>query len=172
MNNISIIILPLFVLLIVIYGVRKKVDIYESFIVGAKEGCKMTFEIFTSILAMIFAVNIFLDSNIILSLSTLLKPFLDILNIPFEILPMAILRPISGTATLSLMNEIFLLHGPDSYIGRLASIVQGCTDTTFYVLLLYFGSVRITKTRYALKVGLFADLMGIVLAILLTKFFF
>ena len=85
---------------------------------------------------------------------------------------MALLRPISGTASLTILNSILASFGPDSYVGRLASILQGCTDTTIYVLALYFGSVKITKTKYALPVGLFADLVGIIMAFVLTKIFF
>lgn len=172
MSNISIVVIPIFVLGIVFYGTVKRVDIYDSFLLGAKEGLKTSFEIFPSIVAMIFAINIFLDSNFLYAVLGIFSSFLNFISVPLEIMPMAMLRPISGSATLSLMNDIFLDFGPDSYIGRLASIIQGCTDTTFYVLALYFGSVKITKCRYALKVGLFADFMGLVFAILLTKVFF
>ena len=93
-------------------------------------------------------------------------------NIHFYILPMAILRPISGTATLAIMNDIFMSYGPDSYAGRLASVLQGCTDTTIYVLALYFGSIGVKKIRYSLVVGLIADLIGITIAFILTAIFF
>lgn len=172
MNNISVVIIPIFIFIIVFYGTVKKINIYESFLAGAKEGLSMSFDIFPSIIGMIFAINIFLDSNFLWSVTGILEPLLDLLKIPTEIIPMALLRPISGSATLTLMNEIFIQYGPDSYIGYLASIVQGCTDTTFYVLLLYFGSVKIVKTRYALKVGLFADFMGIIFALIITNIFF
>ncbi|MFI3261050.1 MAG: spore maturation protein [bacterium] len=172
MNNISNLIIPVFILVIIVYGVLKKTNVYESFLIGAKEGLVMVFDIFPSILAMIFAINIFLDSNILVLLTNKISPFLDFFSIPVDIVPMALLRPISGTATLSLMNEIFFNYGPDSFIGFLVSILQGCTDTTFYVLLLYFGSIRIVRTRYALFVGLFADFIGVVLAIVFTNIFF
>ena len=92
--------------------------------------------------------------------------------IHFDILPMAFLRPISGTATLAIMNDIFMSYGPDSYAGRLASVLQGCTDTTIYVLALYFGSIGVKKIRYSLVVGLIADLIGITIAFILTAIFF
>lgn len=172
MNTVSKIIIPLFVLFIIFYGVKKKVNVYDSFLVGAKEGLIMVFHIAPTIIAMVFAVNIFLDSNFLEGALAFLKPLFEISNIPIDILPMAILRPISGTASLAIMNDIFVNFGPDSYIGRLASTLQGCTDTTIYVLALYFGSVKITKTRYALPVGLFADLMGIIAAFVVTYIFF
>ena len=121
---------------------------------------------------MVFAINIFLDSNFIISLLNLIKPLFNIFNIPIEIMPMAFLRPISGTATLAILSDIFLKYGPDSYLGRLASVLQGCTDTTIYVLALYFGSIGIKNGRYALLVGLFSDLVGIIMAFILTSIFF
>jgi len=172
MNTISKIIIPLFVFFIIFYGARKKVNVYDSFLVGAKEGLIMVFHIAPTIIAMVFAVNIFLDSNFLEGALSFLKPLFELSNIPIDILPMALLRPISGTASLAIMNDIFINFGPDSYIGRLASTLQGCTDTTIYVLALYFGSIKITKTRYALPVGLFADLMGIIAAFVITFIFF
>ena len=172
MNTISKIIIPLFVFFIIFYGARKKVNVYDSFLVGAKEGLIMVFHIAPTIIAMVFAVNIFLDSNFLEGALPFLKPLFELSNIPIDILPMALLRPISGTASLAIMNDIFINFGPDSYIGRLASTLQGCTDTTIYVLALYFGSIKITKTRYALPVGLFADLMGIIAAFVITFIFF
>lgn len=172
MNLISKIVIPLFVLFIIFYGVKKRVNIYDSFLEGAKEGLIMVFHITPTIVAMVFAVNIFLDSHFIDGILGFLKPLFDFINVPIDILPMAILRPISGTASLAIMNDIFTNFGPDSFIGRLASTLQGCTDTTIYVLALYFGSIKVTKTKYSLPVGLFADLMGIIAAFVITFIFF
>ena len=172
MNTLSKIIIPLFVLLIIFYGVKKKVNVYDCFLEGAKEGLIMVFHIAPTIVAMVFAVNIFLDSHFLEGILGFLKPVLGLINVPLDIIPMAVLRPISGSATLAIMKDIFGKFGPDSFVGRLASTLQGCTDTTIYVLALYFGSVKISKTRYALKVGLFADFMGIMAAFIITKIFF
>ena len=172
MAIISKIILPIFIIIIIFYGVKKKVNVYDTFLEGAKEGLQTTFSIFPSVIAMIFAINIFLDSNVLGFILKLLNHLLGNITIPIEIIPMAILRPISGTASLAIMNDIFASFGPDSFIGRLASILQGCTDTTIYVIALYFGTIKITKIRHALWTGLFADLIGIVAAIILTNLFF
>ena len=102
----------------------------------------------------------------------LLRPITNILNLPPEILPMAFLRPISGTASMSIMTKIFEIYGPDTYPGRLASVLQGCTDTTIYVIALYYSSVKITKSRYTVVVGLMADLVGLIMAFVLTRIFF
>ena len=172
MNTLSKIVIPLFVFFIVFYGFIKKVNLYDSFLEGAKEGLHISVNIFPNVLAMVFAINIFLDSNFVYEILRAFEGFLMKVNIPLDILPMAILRPISGTATLAIMNDIFMSYGPDSYAGRLASVLQGCTDTTIYVLALYFGSIGVKKIRYSLVVGLIADLIGITIAFILTAIFF
>ena len=172
MNTLSKIVIPVFVVFVVFYGFKKKVSIYDAFLEGAKEGLMISFNIFPSIIAMVFAINIFLDSNFVYEVLGVFEPVLQLINIPIEIMPMALLRPISGTATLAIMNDIFINFGPDSYAGRLASVLQGCTDTTIYVLDLYFSAIGIKKTRYSLGVGLFADLVGITVAFLITMLFF
>ena len=120
----------------------------------------------------VFAINIFLDSNFVPFILGIFQNFFELIHIPMEIMPMALLRPISGTASLAIMNDIFIASSPDSYVGRLASVLQGCTDTTIYVLALYFGSIGIKKIRYSLAVGLFADLVGITVAFLITAILF
>ncbi len=172
MNWLSKIVIPVFVIVVVFYGFKKKINVYDSFLEGAKEGLKITLSIFPAIMAMVFAINIFLDSNFIYFFLNIFRGILNSLNIPIEIMPMALLRPVSGTASLAIMNEIFRQYGPDSFLGRLASILQGCTDTTIYVLALYFSSIGIKKIRYSLKVGLFADLIGIIAAFILTMLLF
>lgn len=172
MNTLSKIVIPLFVFFVVFYGFIKKVNLYDSFLEGAKEGLNISVNIFPNVLAMVFAINIFLDSNFVYEILRVFEGFLMKVNIPLDILPMAILRPISGTATLAIMNDIFMSYGPDSYAGRLASVLQGCTDTTIYVLALYFGSIGVKKIRYSLVVGLIADLIGITIAFILTAIFF
>lgn len=172
MNTLSKIVIPLFVFFIVFYGFIKKVNLYDSFLEGAKEGLHISVNIFPNVLAMVFAINIFLDSNFVYEILRVFEGFLMKVNITLDILPMAILRPISGTATLAIMNDIFMSYGPDSYAGRLASVLQGCTDTTIYVLALYFGSIGVKKIRYSLVVGLIADLIGITIAFILTAIFF
>ena len=172
MNTLSKIVIPIFVVFVIFYGFKKKINIYDSFLNGAKEGLMISFNIFPSIIAMVFAINIFLDSNFVYEVLAFFKPILQMFNIHLEIMTMAILRPISGTATLAIMNDIFIKYGPDSYIGRLASVLQGCTDTTIYVLALYFSSIGIKKIRYSLGVGLFADLVGITVGFLITMLFF
>lgn len=172
MNFISLFIIPIFVVSVVLYGFFKRLDIYESFLKGAKEGLVMTFHIAPAIIAMVFATNLFLNSNFIDWFFQFLHPIFQILHIPIEIIPMALVRPISGTASLAILNNILMVYGPDSFVGRLASTLQGCTDTTIYVLALYFGSIKVTKTGHALFAGLFADLIGILASFVIVSIFF
>ncbi len=163
---------PIFVLGIILYAFKQKVNIYESFLVGAKDGLVTTFKIAPAVIAMVFATNIFLNSHFLDFVFSYFTPFLEAVGIPNSILPMAMVRPISGTASLAIMSNIFELYGPDSFVGRLASNLQGCTDTTIYVLALYFSSIKVTKTKHALSAGLFADFVGIVAAFIITFLFF
>lgn len=165
-------IIPISALLIIVYGVKKKVAVYDVFVEGAKDGIQTCIEIFPVLLTMIFAINILLKSNVLGVLFSFLSPVFSFFNIPEDIVPLIFLRPISGSSSLVLVNDIFTSFGPDSYIGRLASVLQGCTDTTIYVLSLYFGSVGIKKTRYALFNGLFADLIGIIASIVFVNLLF
>lgn len=172
METVSLIILPIIVLSILITAFIKKVNIYDKFLEGAKEGLIMTFKIAPNIFAMIFAVNIFIKSSFLSDIFSFITPVLTKMNLTSEIIPMCFLRSISGTSALGIMANIFETYGPDSIMGYLASIIQGSSDTTLYVIALYFGSVGITKSRYALKAGLFADLIGIIVSFILVYFFF
>ena len=172
MTLISNMIIPFIVLGILIYGIYKKVDIYDEFIKGATESFGMILKIFPAVLAMILGINIFLKSDILDLVLFIFKPIFKIINIPTDIIPMMLMRPISGTSTLAILNNLFASYGPDSFIGRLASIIQGSTDTTFYVITLCFGSIGIKKIRYSLWAGLFADLIGIVASVIIVNIFF
>ena len=170
--NISSLIIPLMVLFIILYGIIKKVNIYDEFLVGSTESFGMILKIFPCLLAMILGINIFLKCGILDLLSNLLEPIFSYIKIPIQLLPMMIMRPISGTSTLAILNNLLIDFGPDSIIGTLGSIIQGSTDTTFYVITLYFGSIGIKKIRYALWAGLFADLIGITASIIITNILF
>lgn len=164
MKVLSVLLLPFMILTIILYGYYKKCDLYSSFIEGAREGIKSAVSIFPFTVSMVFAVNIFLHSGFL----DYIFSFMNKLFISPSIIPMMLLRPISGSASMVIMTDIFSQFGPDSFIGRLASTIQGSTDTTFYVITLYFGSVGINKIRYALKAGLFADLIGIITSIIVV----
>lgn len=160
------------VVFIIFYGFIKKIDIYDTFIEGVKESFSMIFNLFPTFIAMILAINLFIDSGFLDFILSFLKPLFNLIKVPVEILPLAIVRPISGSASLAYLNNIFSIHGPDSFIGLLSSVLQGCTDTTLYVISLYFGSIGIKKIRYSLFAGLCADLIGIVASIIIVNLFF
>lgn len=164
-------IIPLIVLIIILYGYFKKVDVYDTFIEGVKESFKMILNLFPTFIAMILAVNLFINSGVLDYVLSFINPALKAINISGEILPLAIVRPISGSASLAYLNSIFSKYGPDSLIGLLGSVIQGCTDTTFYIISLYFGSIGIKKIRHSMVASLFADLVGIIASIIVVNLF-
>jgi len=172
LGMISSLIIPLMVLGIVLYGIIKKVDVYDVFIEGAKDSFDIVLSMFPNLLAMILGINIFLKSNLLTSLINFINPILQFIKLPYQVLPMALIRPISGSSSLAFLNNIFSEFGPDSFLGRLGSVIQGSTDTTFYIITLYFGCVGIKKIRYALWAGLFADLIGIISSIIIVNLLF
>lgn len=164
--------IPIIVIIILIYGLYKKVDIFDTFLLGVKEGLKSSINLFPTIFAMIIAINLLTRSGFILDLSNTLKPIFNKISFPVEVLSLAILRPISGSASLSMLSEILSTYGPDSFIGRLASIMQGSTDTTIYIISLYFASIGVKKIRYSLVVGLLSDLISIILSVVIVTLIF
>lgn len=168
----SSLIIPLMVVGVIVYGVVKKIDIYDSFICGVGEAIKMLLSLFPVIFAMVIGIDLMVNSLLLSDLSEFLSPLLSFFHFPVEILPLAVLRPISGSSALVMMNDIFREFGVDSYVGRVASLVQGTTDTTIYIIGLYFSSVGIKKIRYALIVGLLADLCAIILSMVVVRLWF
>ena len=165
MITISNIILPLITLIVIIYALYKKVNIYEEFLEGVKEGLKISLDIFPSIFAIIISVTVLVKSN-------LLNDLISLINInlfPKEIIPLAILRPISSSSSMMILNEILLTHGPDSLIGKISSTIAGSTDTTIYIIGLYYGSIKIKKIKQSLLIGLLADLSCVIISILIVK---
>lgn len=164
--------IPIIVIIILIYGIYKKVNIYEEFIIGVEEGLKITLKIFPTIFTMVIAINVLIKSNIINDLTQFLTPIFTILKFPKELFTLSILRPISGSSSLIICNNILKTNGPDSLIGRIASVIQGSTDTTIYIISLYFSSIGIKKIKYSLIVGLLSDLLCIIIATLTITILF
>lgn len=164
--------IPVLIGFILIYGTAKRVPTYESFVEGGKEGIKIAISIIPFLVGMLVAISVFRASGALEYFMGFIRPALEAVGIPADIVPLAIIRPISGTAALGMTSDLIAAHGPDSFIGRLASVLQGSTDTTFYVLTVYFGAVGIKKMGDALKVGLLADLVGIIAAIVVVTLVF
>lgn len=169
---ISLWIVPVIIAVILLYGTWKKVPTYEHFVEGGKEGIKIAVSIIPFLVGMLVAITVFRSSGALDFMIQLVKPVLDAIGVPAEIVPLALIRPISGTAALGVMSDLISVYGPDSFIGRMASTIQGSTDTTFYVLTVYFGAVGIKKMGDALKVGLIADVIGISAAIMIVTLLF
>ncbi|EIJ78730.1 spore maturation protein B [Bacillus methanolicus PB1] len=169
---ISLWIIPVLIGSILIYGTYKQVPTYESFVEGGKEGIKIAVSIIPFLVGMLVAISVFRASGALEFLMNLIRPGIKAIGIPPEIVPLAIIRPISGNAALGMTSDLIAAYGPDSFIGRLAAVVQGSTDTTFYVLTVYFGAVGIKKMGDALKVGLLADLIGFAAAFAVVTFIF
>ena len=172
MNNLSLYILPLMILGILIAGMIKKVPIYEEFVEGAKDGFKVSISIIPYLIAIIVGISMFKASGAIDLVSNLIGSILAKLSVPVDIIPIMITRSLSGSATLGLFSDIVSTHGAESYVTKLAAVMVGSSETTFYVLAVYFGSIGIKKYRYALLTGIIADITGIVLAILVARWFF
>ena len=169
---ISILAIPMLIFIFIGYGALKKVKVYEKFVEGAKEGFDVAVRIIPYLVAMLVAIGIFRAGGAMDFLVMILKPFTDFIGMPAEALPMAIMRPLSGSGSLGIMAEIIKVHGPDSFLGILVSTFFGSTETTFYVLAVYFGAVNIRRTRHALVAGLLADTAGILGALFIVKLLF
>jgi len=171
-SYISLTFIPLLIGFILLYGTLKRVPTYESFVEGGKEGIKIAVSIIPFLVGMLVAISIFRASGALDALMNWIRPLMKTMGVPAEIVPLLIIRPISGTAALGMTSDLIAVNGPDSFIGRLASVLQGSTDTTFYVLTVYFGAVGIKKMGDALKVGLLADVVGIIVSIIIVAFIF
>lgn len=172
LTTISTWLIPGFILLILIISTLKKLPTYELFVEGGKEGVQMAFSLLPFLVGMLVSIAILRASGAMDAFFNLISPFLVHIGVPPEILPLAFVRPISGTLALGMTSEIIQNFGPDSFMGRLASTMQGSTDTTLYILTVYFGAVGIKRMRYALKVGLLADLIGIIISIVIVNIVF
>jgi spore maturation protein B len=171
-STISLWMIPILIGFILLHGTWKKVPTYETFVEGGKEGIKIAISIIPFLVGMLVAISIFRASGALEFFVGLLRPVLERIGVPPEIIPLAILRPISGNAALGVTSDLIATYGPDSFIGRLASVMQGSTDTTIYILTVYFGAVGIKKMGDALKIGLMADLIGYIASIIVVTIFF
>jgi spore maturation protein SpmB len=165
-------ILPMLIAAIVLYGWVRGVKVYSSLVEGAKEGFSVAIRILPYLVAILVMVGLFRASGGMELLAGVLGRWTEAIALPAEAVPMALLRPLSGSGAYGLLAELLRTHGPDSYIGYLASTLQGSTETTFYVLAVYFGAVGIRKTRHAVPACLLADAAGISAAVAVSALLF
>ncbi len=170
--NISGLILPILIGLILFYGILKGVDVYSAFVEGAIDGAKSALKIFPYILAIIFAINLFIQSGAESFIVDILTPITSFIGFPTELLSLSIIKPLSGGGSLGVFQTILDNYGADSYIGRSASIIMGSSETIFYITAVYFGSVGISDYRYTIKAGLLSHAATIFAALLVCKLMF
>ena len=154
------------------YAMLQKVKVYESFIEGAKEGFQITIRIVPYLVGMLVAIGMLRASGALDFLATLLAPMMTKIGMPAEVLPLALIRPFSGSAANGVMAELINQHGGDSYISQVAATMMGSTETTFYVVAVYFGAASIRRTRHAIPAGLIADAVGIIAAVWICQVLF
>jgi len=172
LSSVSVWAIPFFLTVVPLYGAFKKVKVYESFVEGAKGGFQIAIRIIPYLVAILVAVGMLRGAGVIDMLAQGIGPALDKVGFPVEILPVGILRPLSGSGSLGIVTELIQEHGPDSFLGRLAATAYGSTETTFYVLAVYFGSVGIKKARHAVLSGLVADVVALVMAVVVCRIAF
>lgn len=164
--------IPFLLLVIPVLGYIKKVKVYESFIDGAKEGFNTAVRIIPYLVAILVAIGMFRASGAMDYFVAILSPLTNLIGMPAETLPVALMRPLSGSGALGIVTELMKEHGPDSLIGRIASTMWGSSETTFYVVAVYFGAVGIKKTRHAIPSGLIGDTVGLIMAVVLCLIVF
>ena len=162
--------MPMVIFFIVLYGVTEKVKVFDNFLEGAKEGIKTTFSILPTLVGLFLAIGVLRSSGVLDFIIKLSSPILEIFNFPSELMPLAILRPISGSASIAVATDIMKQAGVDSLIGNIASTIMGSTETTLYTIAIYTSCIKIKKTRFILLAALTADITGIIVSNLIWNF--
>ena len=157
-------VLPVTVTATVVYGLYKKVKIFDCFMHGAKKGLHTVYELLPSITGLVVAVTMLKASGALTILADVFSPVAEKLNIPHEVIPMALISPVSGGGSMTFFEQVLKEHGPDSFLGQVASVLMGSTDTTLYAVTVYYSAIGIKKTRHTLYAGLIADFTGFLLA--------
>lgn len=168
-NYITTISIPLIIVIVVIYGVREKKKVYDLFIDGVKEGIEIVIKLFPTLLAIFLAVGMLRHSGVLESFINLISGVTDKVSFPKEAIPLAMLRPISGSASMAVATDIMKTYGVDSTIGRIASTIMGSTETTFYTIAIYTSAVGIKKIRFVLVAALIADFIGILASVIICN---
>ncbi|MDR0957878.1 MAG: spore maturation protein [Clostridiales bacterium] len=161
-------IIPIVVSVMIIFGMKKKISVYDTFLEGATDGLKITVKILPTLIGLMVAVGILRESGFLTFLSELLSPAANVVGFPKEAVPLSFMRLVSSSASTGLLLDIFKNYGPDSFIGRFVSVMMSCTETVFYTMSVYFLSVNVTKTRYTLAGALIANAVGLAGALVIT----
>lgn len=172
LSLVSVFVVPAIVVGFPLYGLYKRVPIYENFVEGAKEGFQVSVRIIPYLVAILFAIGMFRTSGAMDFLVAALSPVLNLVGFPAEVFPMAILRPLTGSGSAALIPEMIAQYGEDSIFVKMAAVMYGSSETTFYVIAVYFGAVNIRKTRHAVPAGLTGDIAGMLLAVWVVRLLF
>lgn len=172
MDRLGSYVVPAVVLLIVVFGLWRRVPVFDSFVEGAKEGLRSSAAILPTLVGLIMAVSMLSASGALDMLSSFLAPVAGALGLPPQVMPLALIKPVSGSGSTAVLTQIFKDNGPDSLAGRVASVMAGSTETTFYAIAVYYGSVGIKKTRHTVPASLAADAAAFVLSSLTVRLFF
>lgn len=165
-------VMPAFACIIVVFGLIKRVPVFDVFLKGAKEGMQILYNIAPTIIGLVFAVDLLRSSGAIDAICNFIEPVADHLGFPKEIVPMVLLRPVSGSGSTALLTSLYEQCGPDSFAGRVASVLAGSSETTFYAIAMYFGCIKVKKIRHTLFAAIIADITAAVMSVLTVRLYF
>lgn len=165
-------VMPVFACIIVVFGLIKRVPVFDIFLKGAKEGMQILYTIAPTIIGLVFAVDLLRSSGAIDAICNFIEPAADFLGFPKEIVPMVLLRPVSGSGSTALLTSLYEQCGPDSFAGRVASVLAGSSETTFYAVAMYFGCIKVKKIRHTLFAAIIADITAAVMSVLTVRLYF
>lgn len=164
--------MPAFACVIVVFGLIKRVPVFDIFLKGAKEGMQILYSIAPTIIGLVFAVDLLRSSGAIDAICNFIEPVADYLGFPKEIVPMVLLRPVSGSGSTALLTSLYEQCGPDSFAGRVASVLAGSSETTFYAIAMYFGCIKVKKIRHTIFAAIIADITAAVMSVLTVRLYF
>lgn len=165
-------VMPLFACIVVVFGVVKRIPVFDIFLKGAKEGIMLLYSIAPTIIGLVFAIDLLRSSGAVDAICNFIAPAAEFLGFPKEIVPMVLLRPVSGSGSTALLTSLYQDCGPDSFAGRVASVLAGSSETTFYAITMYYGCIKVKKTRHTLFSALMADLTAAVMSVITVRIFF
>lgn len=163
-------IIPIFLLILCIYCFFKKINAYDQFVIGAKESINLCINTFPYLVAIFMAVELFKLSGLSMAIGNFLSPFFEFLGMPKELTEFLVLRPFSGSGSIAMLSEIFTLYGADSYVAKCACVIMSCSETTFYIVALYFSATKIKKLKYTIPIALLSTFLGSIFACFLCRF--
>lgn len=169
-NFISNLAMPMVILFIILYGLSEKNNVFDTFLTGCKEGIETTFNILPTLIGLFVAISSLRSSGVLELIIDLVTPLLNIFQFPAEIMPLALLRPISGSGSIAIATDIMKNCGVDSLIGNIASTIMGSTETTLYTIAIYTSCIKVKKTRFILVAALTADIVGILASVVICRF--